>query len=145
MVSEAQKLTGKLGHLSQGETWIFHLLSHLYASIAYALSENKRLLLKSSREFRDIVNSLKKGIHLGTNTNETRHTSFAIKWAAKLIHHAKYRYNINKTMCQKINFFSKKLQPLSGITWETPIAHIIPRMPTATALVTAAWKVWEDT
>ena len=36
-------------------------------------------------------------------------------------------------MCQEIDFFRKKLQPLSGITWEMPIAHIIPRMPTATA------------
>jgi hypothetical protein len=51
MVSKAQKLTEKLGHLMQGTTWIFHLLSHLYASIMYALSKNKRFLLKSSREF----------------------------------------------------------------------------------------------
>jgi hypothetical protein len=34
---------------------------------------------------------------------------------------------------QEIDFFCKKLQPSSGITWEMPIAHIIPRMPTATA------------
>jgi hypothetical protein len=72
-ISKAQTLRGKLGHLAQGATWIFHLLSHLYASIAYALSKNKRLLLESSREFQDIVNSLKKGTYLGTNTNETRH------------------------------------------------------------------------
>ncbi len=124
-VSEAQKLTGKLGHLMQGTTWIFHLLSHLYASIAYALSKNKRLLLKSSREFQDIVNSLKKGTYLGTNTKETRYISFAMK---------QDRYNINKTMRQEIDFFHKKLQPLSGTTWKTPIAHIIPIMPTATAV-----------
>ncbi len=132
-VSKAQKLTGKLGHLVQGVTWIFHLLSHLYASIVYALFKNKRFLLESLREFQDIVNSLKKGTYLRTNTNETRHISFAMKRAAKLVHHAKYRYNINKTMHQEIDFFHKKLQPLSDITWETPIAHIIPRMPTATA------------
>jgi hypothetical protein len=99
----------------------------------YALSKNKRLLLESLREFQDIVNSLKKGTYLGTNTNEARHKSFTMKWAAKLVHHAKYRYNINKTMHQEIDFFQKKLQPLSGITWETPIAHIIPRIPMATA------------
>jgi hypothetical protein len=61
MVSKAQKLTGKLGHLAQRATWIFHLLSHLYASIVYALSENKRLLLEPLIEFQDIVNSLKNG------------------------------------------------------------------------------------
>ena len=39
-VKEAQELTGKLGHLAKGANWVFHLLTHLYASIAYALSEN---------------------------------------------------------------------------------------------------------
>ncbi len=34
---------------------------------------------------------------------------------------------------QEIDFFRKKLQTLSGITWERPIAHIIPQMPMATA------------
>jgi hypothetical protein len=81
---------------------------------------------ESLREFQDIVNSLKNGTYLRANTNETRHISFAMKRAAKLVHHAKYRYNINKTMRQEIDFFRKKLQPSSGITWETPIAHIIP-------------------
>jgi hypothetical protein len=50
-VSEAQKLTGKLARLTKGVNWVFHLLSHLYLSIAYALSKNKRLLTKSSAEF----------------------------------------------------------------------------------------------
>jgi hypothetical protein len=33
-------------------------------------------------------------------------------------------------MCQEIEFFHKKLLPKSRIHWESPIAHIIPRMPT---------------
>jgi hypothetical protein len=55
IVLEAQKLTGKLGHLAEGATWLFHLLSHLYASIAHAFSKNKHLLLESSCEFREIM------------------------------------------------------------------------------------------
>jgi hypothetical protein len=54
-VSEARKLTRKLACLAEGANWVFHLLFHLYLSIAYALSENKRLLTESSAEFRDIV------------------------------------------------------------------------------------------
>ncbi len=54
-VSEAQKLTGKLARLAKGANWVFHLLSHLYSSIAFALSENKRLLTESSAEFQDII------------------------------------------------------------------------------------------
>ena len=46
-VSEAQKRTGKLARLAEGANWVFHLLSHLYSSIAYALTENKRLLMES--------------------------------------------------------------------------------------------------
>jgi hypothetical protein len=49
--SEAHKLTGKLVHLAEGANLVFYLLSHLYLSIAYALSKNKRLLTKSSAEF----------------------------------------------------------------------------------------------
>jgi hypothetical protein len=33
MVKEAQELTGKLGHLAEGANWVFHLLTHLYASL----------------------------------------------------------------------------------------------------------------
>jgi hypothetical protein len=33
-------------------------------------------------------------------------------------------------MRQEIEFFCKKLLPKSKICWESPIAHIIPRMPT---------------
>ena len=34
---------GKMARLAEGANWVFHLLSHLYSSIAYALAENKRL------------------------------------------------------------------------------------------------------
>jgi hypothetical protein len=36
-------------------------------------------------------------------------------------------------MRQEIEFFQDKLQQYSGILWETPIAHVIPQLPTATA------------
>jgi len=65
--------------------------------------------------------------------DQVKHINFAMKKAAHLVHHAKFQYNINKTMCQEIDFFREKLLPESGIVWETPIAHIIPRMPTFTA------------
>jgi hypothetical protein len=92
-----------------------------------------RLLLKSSTESPKKVLLLKKWPCLGTPKDEAKHISFAMKHAAKLVHHAKYRCNMNKTMCQEIEIFQEKLQPLSSILWETPIAYIIPRMPTATA------------
>ena len=58
IVSEAQQLTGKLGHLAEGAPWVHHLLTHLYSSIVYSLAENKRLLMESSPGFCDVVQSL---------------------------------------------------------------------------------------
>jgi hypothetical protein len=104
-VSEAQKLTGKLARLAKGANWVFHLLSHLYLSIAYELSEDKRLLTESSAQFRNIVLAIRTGAFVPPCKDLTQHTSFAMKHAAKLTHHASYQYNINKTMHYKINFF----------------------------------------
>jgi hypothetical protein len=39
-----------------------------------------------------------------------------------------------KTMHCEIKFFPNKLNPDSGITWEMPIAHLIPQRPFATAI-----------
>ncbi len=133
-MSEAQKLTGKLARLAKGANWVFHLLSHLYSSIAYTLSKNKRLLTKSSAEFQNIVLAIQTNAFVTPCKDLARHTSFAMKRAAKLTHHASYQYNINRTMCYKTEFFHNKLKPDSGIKWETPIAHLIPQTPFATTI-----------
>ncbi len=131
-VNEAQELTGKLSQLAEGATWVFHLLTHLYASIVYALSENKRLLQDSSPEFQSLVASMKTGHFVCSVKDQVRHISFALKKSAKLVHHARYQYIIPKTMRQEIEFFREQLNPDSSICWESPIAHIIPRTPTFT-------------
>jgi hypothetical protein len=97
-VSEAQKLTGKLARLAKGANWVFHLLSYLYPSIAYALSKNKRLLTKSSAEFQNIVLAIQTNAFVTPCKDLARHTSFAMKHVAKLTHHASYQCNINRTM-----------------------------------------------
>jgi hypothetical protein len=125
-VSEAQKLTGKLARLAKGANWVFHLLSYLYLSIAYALSKNKRLLTESSAEFSDIVLAIQTNAFVTSCKDLTRHTSFVMKCTAKLTHHASYQYNINKTMRYKIEFFCYKIKPDFGIKWESPITHLIP-------------------
>jgi hypothetical protein len=129
-VKEAQELTGKLGHLAKGANWVFHLLTHLYASIAHALSENKRFLTDSSPEFQTLIKSLWSGYFVCNVKDQICHISFAIKPSAKLVHQSRYQYNITKSMRQETEFFCKKLLPNSKICWESPIAHIIPRIPT---------------
>jgi hypothetical protein len=95
-------------------------------SIAYALSKNKRLLTESSAEFQDIVLAIQTNAFVNPCNDLARHTSIAMKHAAKLTHHVCHQYNINKTMHYKIEFFCDKLKFDSGIKWETPIAHLIP-------------------
>jgi hypothetical protein len=130
MVKEAQELTGKLVHLAEGANRVFYLLTHLYASIAYALSENKRFLADSSPEFQTLIKSLRSGYFFCNVKDQIYHISFAIKRSAKLVHQSQFQYNITKSMHQEIEFFCKKILPNSGICWESPIAPIIPRMPT---------------
>ncbi len=89
MVKEAQELTGKLGHLAEGANWVFHLLTHLYASIAYALSKNKRFLKDSSPEFQTLIKSLWSGYFFCNVKDQIRHISFAIKRSAKLVHQSR--------------------------------------------------------
>jgi hypothetical protein len=125
-VSESQKLSGKLTGLAEGADWLFHLLSHLYSSIAYALSKNKRLLTESSAEFRDIVLAIRANAFATPCKDLAWHTSFAMKHVAKLTHHASYQYNINRTMHYEIKFFCDKLKLDLGIEWGMPIAHLIP-------------------
>ncbi len=132
-VGEAQRLTGKLGHLAEGAQWVLHLLTHLYASITYALAKNKQLLADSSPEFKSICLSLRTGNFPCTAKDQVKHVNHAMKRTAKMVHHAKFKFDTYKTMRQEIDFFREKLLPDSDIKWETPIVHIIPRMPTFTS------------
>jgi hypothetical protein len=77
---------------------------------------------------------MKTGAFITPCVDLARHTNFAMKRAARLEHHASYQYNINSTMRSEIIFFLGKLRPNSGIKWETPIAHLIPRTPFATVI-----------
>jgi hypothetical protein len=129
-VKEAQELTEKLGHLAEGANWVFHLLTHLYTSIAYAFSENKRFLADSSPQFQTLIKSLRSGYFFCSVKDQIHHISFAIKRSTKLLHRLRCQYNITKSIHQDIEFFHEKLLPNSVICWESPIAHIISRMPT---------------
>jgi hypothetical protein len=126
-VKEAQELTGKLGHLAEGANWVFHLVTYLYTSIAYVLLENNKFLADSSLEFQSLIKSLWSGYFFINVKDHIRHISFAIKRSEKLVHQLQWHH---KVYAPRNRFFRKKLRPNSRIHWESPIARIIPRMPT---------------
>jgi hypothetical protein len=104
-VSEAQKLTGKLAHLAKGDDWVFHLLSHLYSSIAYVLSENKWLLAKSSQEFCDMIHAIKSRKSFTPCKDLAQLTSFAMKRAAKRLTMLPTSTKLTLPCRQRLNYF----------------------------------------
>ena len=143
-VGEAQRLTGKLGHLAEGAQWVFHLLTHLYASIAYGLAENKRLLADSSPEFRSICLSLKTGNFPCMATDQVKQVNRAMKRATRMIHHAKFKFNINKTMRQEIDFSEKNFYPSRTSFGRLPSPTSYPGCQRSHPLVIAALQEQED-
>ena len=85
-ISEAQTLVG-IAWLAEGAYWVFHLLPHLYTSIAAALACNKEFLGTSSAKFKCLVDDIKHNTHTTPNKEQQQVLSFAMKQAAKLIHH----------------------------------------------------------
>ena len=126
-----QKLVGKLARLGEGAPWIYKLMSHLYTSLAFALKRNTELLSRSSNGFKELVNQIKTKNFSGNQSDHQRHIKFAMKEASRMINRHKHKYPMNATLREELNFISDALSENSGINFETPIAHLIPRIPMA--------------
>jgi hypothetical protein len=132
--SDAQQLVGKLARMAEAAPWLFHLLSHLYSLIVHALSGNKQLLEESSDKFWVALSAAKSTHYQLDNKDRFKKIAFAIKQAAKMVHHSRAKYNISKWMKSKIEFFQTAIEDDSMILWKTPIAHLIPRTPSAVTI-----------
>ena len=130
-VADIQKLVGKLARLGEGAPWIYKIMSHIYTSLAFALKQNKELLLTCSPKFREIVGDIERKQFSGSQSEFARELNFALKTAAKMVNHYKQIYVINETMRAEIDFIRQALADNSGISFEVPIGFIIPRTPTA--------------
>ncbi len=133
-VHDMQKLVGKLARLGEGAPSIFKLMSHLYTSLAFSLKSNAELLKKSSNGFRSLVKQIKTKNFTGKQSDHQRHLKYAMKMAAKMINKHGNLYLVNQIMRSELIFLSDALIPNSGIKFETPIAHLIPRVPTASII-----------
>ena len=129
---EASKMVGKIARLAEGAPWVRYLVSHLYTSIAFALSQNKLFLESSSREFQLLAKKIKSNdFKFESSRDHGRVVRFALKKAAKMVHHCSREYNIVPSMREELDFLEQSLQPNSGVIWEAPIAFLIKRMPSA--------------
>ena len=128
-IRDMHELIGKVARLGEGAPWIYKLISHLYTSLAFALSQNKMLLEKCSKEFKQIIKQIRTKDFRGSPGSVAKQIRFAMKTAAQMTHRCHFTYLINASMRDEIEFIRQALHPDSEIKFCTPLAHIIPRDP----------------
>ncbi len=126
-----QKLVGKMARLGEGAPWIYKLISHMYTSLAFALKQNKALLLACSPKFQEIVDRIERKQFSGNHSKIAKELNFALKTTAKLVNSHKQVYLFNNTMQAELEFIRQAIANDSGIVFEVPIAFIIPRTSAA--------------
>lgn len=122
-VSELQTLVGKIARIAEACRWIFHLLPHLYASISYALDQNKRHFVAHSPSFRKMLSAIK-----SVRNRDIAEANFAMRMSAQKVHRSTKRYFINETLRDEIAAIREVIDPASGVLLESPIAHMIERV-----------------
>ena len=131
-LGQAQTLVGKFGRLGEEAYWVYHLMSHMYTSISRALAASKVFLLEASPDFNLLVGCIcTNNYKASDNRLNSKVIHFAMKQAARQIHHCKNEFFINDKMKEETASFRHFLPPGSGIDWETPIAFMILRTPFA--------------
>jgi hypothetical protein len=134
-VSDMQKLLGKKpACLGEGAPWTYKLMSHLYTSLAFALKSYTKLLKKSSSGSHELVKHISTTKFSGRQSDHQHCINFTMKKAAKMINRYSHLYLVNQTMQDELTFLPQALLPESGIRFETPVAHLIPRIPTASII-----------
>ena len=111
-------------------------MPHLYmslAALAYALQMSKRLLESSSKKFRTVIAQIERKQFIIESNETAREINFALKTAARMVNLSKTLFPINESMREELDFIRQALEHNSGINFETPIAFLISRMPTALA------------
>ncbi len=73
-------------------------MSHIYTSLAFALKQNKELLLVCSPKFCEIVGNIQRGNFFRSHSEIARELNFALKIAVRMVNRHKQYYLINKTM-----------------------------------------------
>ena len=99
VVKEVEMLVVKLNRLAQGYRPIYHLLPHMYASIAFGLRANKFYLSCTSRKFRKMLQECKM---TATSADDQREIRFFMQTVAKKVHGAQNVYRIPDTFHEEL-------------------------------------------
>ena len=99
---------GKEGPSQQRSKLGFHLMSHVYASVGFALQENKKFLEHSSHRFQALAHKIQMR-DFKHSDNPANELHFALKEAARMVHKTLLRYRINKTVKDELEFIHQAL------------------------------------
>jgi hypothetical protein len=86
------------------------------------------------KKLSDLVSQIEQKQFFGKQTDLQRNVNLVFKRAAKMVNNFGHKYLVNRTMRKELNFISEALKPDSGIVFKTPIARLIPRIPTASII-----------
>ena len=128
-VIEAEELTGKLNHIANNAPWLKFMMSQVYQSLAAALKLNERMARRSCRSFQTALRELRR---LPPTEDNAAERSFHAAEAARAIHRQPQRHYINGTLRKELRLIRRVLRD-EAIRKESPISHLIPRVPIATA------------
>ena len=79
-------LAGKLARLGEAAPWIYHLMSHIYASIAFALRYNETFLMNENGAFRSLIGKIKALRLMPKVKQDLEHMNFYVKKGVNLSH-----------------------------------------------------------
>ena len=116
-------MIGKIGRIGQAFRPIYHLMPHMYSSVAYALRENTAFLMTTSRKFRGLMKTAK-AHNSSPLAEDERVINFAIGQVARKTHKCKQDYIMPASPKQEIAFV-KQILADPNICLSTPIAHIV--------------------
>ena len=122
-VKEMEILVGKLNRIGQTYRPIYHLMPHLYASVAYAIRGNTNFLASTNKQYRTLIKRAKTE---PSTQDDRREIDFATQQASKMIHSCRRKYRMPQSLKEEIEYLSKILHD-DSIQLSTPIAHIVPR------------------
>lgn len=125
--NEASRLVGKLARLGAGCIQVFKLISHMYTSIAYALSRNKAYLKESGNEEFLALSKMIDRRRFSSKDEHIKITRFALKKEAKMVHKSPRTFPVVATLEAEVAFFRDALRPDSGIAFDSPLSHAIKR------------------
>ena len=128
-VKEAEELSGKLQHIAITAPWLKFLMGQLCLSIATALKLNEEVARRSIRSFQNALRAMRR---LPSEPQYEDARRFHQARVARHPHVQPRPHFINKTLRKELRLIRHVLSD-ETISKNTPISHLIQRVPLATA------------